>query len=356
MRSTGRRQPGDTWQPGQGRGAGGPVSQAPCTYDVVLSCAIPTALSDKRSLAVSVSRGPNRAHLGRRGGGDSEEDAFMSGVFIVSDSSCDLEQSETDVPNIEIVSLSIRFGSEEFTDRRDLSIEDFYKRMANSAVLPQTACPSPGAFERAFRNAGDAGANAVVCLNISSALSNTLQSAQTAAAARERGMPVHVIDSRSVSSGLGTLVLEAAKAAGGGADADSVLRRVSDLIPRTHVLAALNTLENLKKGGRIGGAKAMVGSILSIKPLIDISGGVVQEAGRARTRKRAMQWLYERMMGAGAIEHVAVMHSGAPDIDEFLELIARDFPREALRVRKMGAVIGTHGGPQMIGVSWIATA
>ena len=165
-----------------------------------------------------------------------------------------------------------------------------------------------------------------------------------------------MIDSRTVSSGLGTLVLEAARAAGGGADATSVLRRVGDLIPRTHVLAALNTLENLKKGGRIGGAKAMVGSILSIKPLIDISGGTVQEAGRARTRKRAMEWLYERMRTAGAIEHVAVMHSGAPDIEEFLGLIAPHFPREVLRIGKMGAVIGTHGGAQMIGVSWIATA
>jgi len=289
-------------------------------------------------------------------GGESEEDALMSGVYIVSDSSCDLEQDETDLLNVEIVPLSIRFGSEEFTDRRDLSVEDFYDRMANSDVLPQTACPSPGAFERAFRNAGDAGADAVVCLNISTALSNTLQSAQTAAAACEGRLPIHVIDSRSVSSGLGTLVLEAAKVAGGGADADSVLRRVGDLIPRTRVFAALNTLENLKKGGRIGGAKAMVGSILSIKPLIDISGGEVQEAGKPRTRRRAMQMLYERMMGAGAIEHVAVMHSGAPDIDEFLGLIAPQFPREALRVGKMGAVIGAHGGAQIIGVSWIAAA
>jgi DegV family protein with EDD domain len=280
----------------------------------------------------------------------------LSGVFIVSDSSCDLEQAETDSLNIEIVPLSIRFGSQEFTDRLDLSVEDFYMRMANSDDLPQTACPSPGAFEQAFRNAGQAGADAVVCLNISSALSNTFQSAQTAASTFGGSIPVNVIDSRTVSSGLGTLVLEAARAARGGADAASVLRRVRDLIARTHVLAALNTLENLKKGGRIGEAKAMVGSILSIKPLIDITGGTVQEAGRARTRKRAMEMLYERMRAAGAIEHVAVMHSGAPDIDTFLDLIATHFPREELRVGKMGAVIGTHGGPQMIGVTWIAPA
>lgn len=289
-------------------------------------------------------------------GGDCEENALMPGVYIVSDSSCDLAQDEIDLLNIEIVPLSIRFGSEEFTDRRDLSVEDFYNRMANSDVLPQTACPSPGAFERALLNADDDGADAVVCLTISSALSNTLQSAQTAAAACKGRLPIHVIDSRSVSSGLGTLVLEAAKAAGSGAGVESVLRRVDDLIPRTHVFAALNTLENLKKGGRIGGAKAMVGSMLSIKPLIDISGGVVQEAGKARTRKRAMQMLYERMIGAGAIEHVAVMHGGAPDIDEFLDLIAPHFPRNALRVGKLGAVIGAHGGPQIIGVSWIDAA
>ena len=202
----------------------------------------------------------------------------MSGVYIVSDSSCDLEEDETDLPNVEIVPLSIRFGQRRVHRPSGPERRKIYKRMANSDVLPQTACPSPGAFERAFRNAVDAGANAVICLNISSLLSNTFQSARTAAAACKRGIPIHVIDSRSVSSGLGTLVLEAAKAAVGGAE--SVLRRVGDLIPRTHVIAALNTLENLKKGGRIGGAKALVGSILSIKPLIDITGGAVQEAGQ----------------------------------------------------------------------------
>jgi fatty acid kinase fatty acid binding subunit len=134
------------------------------------------------------------------------------------------------------------------------------------------------------------------------------------------------------------------------------LRRVSDLIPRTHVLAALNTLENLKKGGRIGGAAAMVGSLLSIKPVIDLTGGVVHEAGKVRTRKRALQMLYERMGAAGPIEQIAVMHGGAPDIDQFLDLIAPRFPRESLRIGTLGAVVGVHGGPQMIGVSWIAAA
>jgi DegV family protein with EDD domain len=279
----------------------------------------------------------------------------MAGVFVVTDSSCDLEQDEIDQHNIEIVPLTIRFGSEEFTDRQDLSVEDFYERMAQTEDLPQTACPSPGAFEQAFGNACEAGAEAVVCLTISSDLSTTFQSALTAAAACKGRIVVHVIDSRTLSSGLGTLVLEAAKVAA-GADIDAVLSRVRDLIPRTHVLAALNTLENLKKGGRIGGATAMVGSLLSIKPVIDLSGGVVHEAGKARTRKRALGMLYERLCAAGPIEHVAVMHCGAPDIDQFLDLIAPHFTREAIRIGTLGAVVGVHGGAQMIGVSWIDAA
>ena len=280
----------------------------------------------------------------------------MPGIHVVTDSSCDLTADDLDQFEIEIVPLSIRFGGEEFTDGLDLTVADFYDRMARSDELPQTSCPSPGAFEHAFKRASEAGADAVVCLNISSDLSNTLQSAQTASDAVAGQIPVHVIDSRSVSSGLGTLVLEAARAASGAGDVEAVVGRVRSLIPRTHVFAALNTLENLKKGGRIGGAKAMLGSMLSIKPVIDISGGVVQEAGKPRTRKKAMHMLYEQMTKAGSIKHIAVMHGGAPDIDEFVDLIAPRFPRESLRLGQLGAIIGAHGGAEIIGVSWIAAA
>ena len=278
----------------------------------------------------------------------------MSRIRIVTDSSSDLTPNDLGQLDVQIVPLSIRFGDQEFTDGLDLTVADFYSRMARSGELPQTSCPSPGAFESVFTRASEAGADAVICVTLSSDLSNTLQSAQTASVAVADKIPVHVVDSRSISSGLGTIVLDAARAVCGGDDVATVLRRIHSLIPRTHVFAALNTLENLKMGGRIGGAKAMLGSMLSIKPVIDISGGVVQEAGKPRTRKKAMHMLYERMIEANAIRLIAVMHGGAPDIDEFLDLIAPRFPRKSLRLGQLGAIIGAHGGAEIIGVSWIA--
>lgn len=278
----------------------------------------------------------------------------MSGIRIVTDSSSDLTEDDLHQLDVQIVPLNIRFGDQEFTDGMDLTVADFYGRMARSGELPQTSCPAPGAFERAFTDASEAGADEVICLTLSRDLSNTLQSAQTASVAVSDKIPVHVVDSRSISSGLGTIVLEAARAVCGSEDVAAVLRLIRSLIPRTRVFAALNTLENLKMGGRIGGAKAMLGSMLSIKPVIDISGGVVMEAGKPRTRKKAMHMLYERMIEAGPIKHIAVMHGGAPDIDEFLDLITPRFPRKSLRLGHLGAVIGAHGGAEIIGVSWIA--
>ena len=166
-------------------------------------------------------------------------------VRIVTDSSCDLTTEEADELGIEIVPLSIRFGSEEFTDRVDLTVDEFYKRLAESTALPETSAPAPGAFEEVFRRAVELGADAVVCINLSSELSATIQSAQNAARALEGVIDVRVIDSRSITSGLGSQVLAAAQAARDGKTADEIVALVEDLVERTHVIGALDTLENL---------------------------------------------------------------------------------------------------------------
>jgi DegV family protein with EDD domain len=272
-------------------------------------------------------------------------------VRIVTDSACDLTDEEAAELKITVVPLTIRFGDEEFTDRRDLTPTEFYARLAASPVLPETAAPSPGAFEAAFRSAFDEdGADAVVCINISSGLSATIQAASQAAGAVDGD--VRVVDSRSITWGLGSQVVAAARAAADGTDVDGVVALVEDMIPRTRVYGALDTLENLKKGGRVGGAQAMLGTLLSIKPLLDISTGVVEEAGKPRTRAKALRSLADMVDAAGDVENLAVMHGNAPDVDHFLDLLAATHPREDIHVGQIGATIGVHGGPRVMGVTF----
>jgi len=277
-------------------------------------------------------------------------------VRIVTDSAADLPTDEVERLGVEVVPLSIRFGTEEFTDGVDLSVAEFYEKLASSDALPETSAPSPGAFEAAFRRQADAGADAVVCINLSEGLSATIQAARNAATAVGDGLDVRVIDSRSITSGLGTQVTLAAEAAAGGASADDVVALVESLAGRTHVLGALDTLDNLKKGGRIGGAQALLGSLLSIKPLLDISSGEVAEAGRARTRRKALEWLRDQVFALPEVEHLCVAHGGATDLDDMLALLAPRYPADAIQVRTIGATIGTHGGPRVMGVTWVDPA
>lgn len=274
-------------------------------------------------------------------------------VRIVTDSSCDLTAEQAESLGIEIVPLSIRFGDEEFIDRVDLSVDEFYEKLATSPKLPETAAPAPGAFEAAFRRAKDAGADGVVCINISSDLSATLQSAQNAARAMEGQLDIRVIDSRSITLGLGSQVLVAAESARAGGSIDDITAVAESMAKRTHVIGALDTLENLQKGGRIGGAQALLGNLLSIKPLVDVSTGKVEEAGKARTRKKALQVLAERVLALPTVEHLCIMHGNAPDLDEFLALLAPRYgPDDIFAIGVIGAVIGTHGGPRVIGCTW----
>jgi DegV family protein with EDD domain len=277
----------------------------------------------------------------------------MSRVHIVTDSSCDLTLAETDAHDIGVVPLSIRFGPDEYIDREQLSVEDFYAKMASTGLLPETAAPSPGRFEQEFRAAVERGADAVVCINLSGELSATVQSARSAAKALEGEIDVRVIDSLSLTGGLGTMVLDAAAAAEAGADADAVEALVTSMIGRTEICAALDTLENLKKGGRVGSAKALLGSMLSVKPIIRIVDGAVEEAGKQRTRRRALEFLRDRLFEEPTVSELSVLHGEAPDVDDFLEMIAPRYPRESIRLGKIGAVIGTHGGPGVIGICYL---
>lgn len=275
----------------------------------------------------------------------------MAVVRVVTDSSCDLPAEVAREHDVTVVPLTIRFGEEEFVDGRDLSPSAFWARSAASAVLPSTAAPSPGAFEQAIRHAAD-GAAGVVCITLSSKLSATIQAAETAAKALEGEIIVRTVDSRSVSLGLGTIALEAARAGARGAGVDEVATMAAEMGSRTRIHATLDTLENLKKGGRIGAAKALMGSMLSVKPVIEVVDGAVEPGPRVRTRTKALQYLVDRVAAEPAVENLAVLHGDAPDVDGFLELLAPHFPRERIVVGQLGAVVGSHTGPRTIGVAF----
>jgi DegV family protein with EDD domain len=274
----------------------------------------------------------------------------MAGVRVVTDSSCDLPDDIVTELGIDVVPLTIRFGDEEFVDRRDLTPKEFWARSAASAVLPETAAPAPGAFEEAYRRAGAAGADSVVAVCLSSKLSATFQSAQLGAKALQDELRIDVIDSESVTMGLGQMAVDAARMARDGASVDEIGARVRDLVDRTRVYGALDTLDNLKKGGRVGGAQALIGSMLSIKPIIEVRDGQVEPESKQRTRSRALQYLLDKVRTQGTIDSLAMMHGDAPDADEFLDRLAEFHPREDIIVGEIGAVIGAHAGPRVIGV------
>jgi DegV family protein with EDD domain len=276
----------------------------------------------------------------------------MPGIRVVTDSACDLAPATVAAHHLTVVPLTIRFGDVELVDGRDITPKEFWARCARSPGLPETAAPSPGAFAEAFGELAAAGAEGIVCVTISSRLSATIQSAQAAAREVSDLIPVRVVDTLMASSGEGIEVLAAARMAAEGKAIEDVAGAVEDLAARTRLYAALDTLENLKKGGRIGGAQAFLGSLLSIKPVIQIKDGVVEQESKQRTRARSLRYLADKVAAAGAIENLAIMHAEAPDLDSFLDMLAENYPRDAILVCDVGPVIGTHAGPAAIGVAF----
>jgi len=273
-------------------------------------------------------------------------------VAVVTDSSCDLPAELVAEHHIEVVPLSIRFGDEELVDRVDLTPAQFWSRCASSSTLPETSAPSPGAFETAFRKAAAHGPDGVVCVNLSSKLSATIQAAQAAARAVKGEIAVRVVDSRSVTMGLGMIVLATARAGAAGKSLDNVAAVAEDLSQRTRVYGTLDTLENLRKGGRIGGAQAFLGSLLSVKPSIVVQGGAVEPGPKLRTRARGLAWLAEKVAADQPPGDVAIVHGDAPDVDQLRGLLAAHVPAERIVIADLGAVIGTHAGPRTVGVAY----
>jgi DegV family protein with EDD domain len=268
----------------------------------------------------------------------------------VTDSSCDLPDELVATHGIEIVPLTIRFGDDEFVDRIELGRSEFWDELDGSVHLPETAAPSAGAFLAKYEAVARAGATGVLAICLSSRLSGTFQAA-VIAAEQTNEIPVKVLDSRNVSMALGFQVLAAARAAAAGKDLSSVESAALQARDRTNFVVALDTLEYLQRGGRIGTAQAFFGGLLHVKPLITMEAGVVAAVGRVRTRSRAFTALLQRAstLSPGLAE-IAVVAGGASDVEVFRRQLAAVVPTHL--VAEIGPVVGTHSGPGVIGFAY----
>lgn len=281
----------------------------------------------------------------------------MAGIRVVTDSAGDLPRRLVEQHDIRIVPLDVRLGDWGPEEMRLIEPAEFWRRCAITEALPETSAPSPGAFAECFSEAADDRCAGVVCLTLSAGLSATYQAACAGAGELKDRIDVRVVDTRFVTLGEAMIVLEAAEVAAATKDLDATEAAARALVPKVRVLGALDTMENLRKGGRVGSAKALLGSLLSIKPIIEIRDGVVEAESRQRTRTRSLEYLATKVKEAGPLDGLAVAHAAAPDLDVLLGMLAAIFPPEEILVSYIGPVIGTHAGPGCIGVCYrLATA
>ncbi len=283
----------------------------------------------------------------------------MGHVAIFTDSTADMPPDVAAANGITVVPLYVRFGQEEHRAGVDLSTEDFWKKMlAPGAPIPTTAAPSPGDFQKAFAAAFEAGADAIVATLIGTKLSATHQSATLAAQA----MPdreIHLIDTASTSMSTGIPALQAAAMAREGRSAREIADEVTARLADGQLFVAVDTLEFLRKGGRLSAAQAMIGTVMSVKPIITVVDGAVTVAERQRARVKARARVVE-LIGAQPIERLAILHTPTSSPDEvgaFREQLLAAIPYGVdpamVTTGLIGASTGPHLGPDLMGAAFL---
>jgi len=276
-------------------------------------------------------------------------------VALITDSTCDIPLAMREQYRIYVAALYVIWGSEQLRDGVDIDAETFYRRLATDPVHPTTSQPTPKDFVDIIEQARRDGAEEAVIITLSDRLSGTLDSAKQAAGMVD--MPVTCYDSRSISMGLGWQVIAAARAREAGADAAEMVAAADRARRHTAVLFTVDTLEYLHRGGRIGAAAKLLASALQIKPqlIIDPQVGIVEAGERVRTRKKALEAVYDgffRRMDISKPMHLTVMHVNAYEEASLLEQrIRKEYPAAELFVTTTSPVIGVHGGPGTVGIT-----
>ncbi len=282
----------------------------------------------------------------------------MSAIAIVTDSTSDLDPTIAAEQHITLVPAHVRFGDIDYKDGVDITGEQFYTMLTEAQDLPQTSQPSVGEFAEVYeRLAQDH--DHIVSLHVSGKLSGTMQSALTAAQQfeGETSCNIHVIDTQSASIGLAYIACEAARLVGEDAEVDHVVSRVKSVADLMHVAFTPDTLEYLRRGGRLGAASHLVGSLLRIKPVLILEDGAIEALDKVRTRSRVVERMVrfvESVAGPeGTLTHLGVMHANDPDFAaELQEAILGRVSAERVMNGSIGPAIGTHAGPGAVGISF----
>lgn len=272
-------------------------------------------------------------------------------VKIVTDSSADIPPPLAAALDIHVVPIRVEFGTVGYCDGVDLSGEEFYRKLRESATLPTTSQPSLGELQQIYRRLTDDGCD-VVSVHLSSGLSGTYNVA--CLAAEDEDLPpgaVAVVDTQAISMCVGWIAILGARAAANGASQADVVALMNDLRGRVRILGLLDTLEYVQRGGRLGMASAFLGTMLAIKPILHMKHGTAQPMEKVRTKPRAMQRLVELTAGFGPLDELAVMHGDAPDeAGKLADMLAPLYPRDQMLIAHIGAGLGVHVGPRAVGV------
>lgn len=274
-------------------------------------------------------------------------------IKIVTDSTCDLPQSIIDELGITVIPLFINFGDKGYRDGVDISRADFYGRLPQSDPLPTTGAPGHEVFKQTYDRLANDGATEVLSIHISESLSATMNVAKVAAQ-ETHSVPVTAFDSRQLSLGTGFVVEAAARAARDGRSLAEIIAQLDELIPRIHVFAALDTMEFLKRSGRVNGIVAGLGGLLQIKPILKMHNGK-PDSDRVRTRSRAIGQMVNLLSQCSPLERVAMVHTHVPaHAEEVRRLVEPMLPEKDIWSLDITPVIGTHIGPGAVGFACVS--
>jgi DegV family protein with EDD domain len=267
---------------------------------------------------------------------------------VVTDSVADLPPAVAAELGITVVPLIVRFGTQEYRDGIDLSTDEFYEKLRAGPQFPVTSTPSPQTFAEVYDRLA-AQTDEVLVIMLSARLSGTFQAALAGRELMRSKCRVEVLDSCLATMAQGFVVMRAAEAARQGASLEESRQAALRTIPRAGILCCFDTLEYLRRGGRIGAAAALLGSMLRVHPLIALEDGVVKPVGRARSRARAVGRLYEYVAEFQSLEELAVENTACPEeAEELVVRLSGLFPAERIHRSKMTPVIGAHTGPGLL--------